>query len=171
MEKLLDLVKAYEQVLMLDIDNPEAIQTPHQAFGNILNILVSISVVTGVAGMNERFQDGLNVVNIAWFTLFALVTVTMLTRIFYSGNEWPALLSLHLNLATFWIAVTILFTLFAFWKYSDEYSKMILLVFSLLLVFIPVHILRSRLPLKQKLLYIPMLWVCTMSLAYVVIPH
>jgi hypothetical protein len=171
MEKLLDLVKAYEQLLMLDLDNPEAIQTPHQAFGNILNILVSIAVVTGVAGLNERFQDSINVFNIAWFTLFALLAVTLLTRIFYNGKKWSALLSLHLNLATFWIAVTVLFTLFAFWKYADEYSKMILLVFSLLLVLIPVHILRSRLPLKQKLLYIPMLWICTMSLTYVLIPH
>jgi hypothetical protein len=172
MEKILDLVKAYEQVFLLDLDDRKAIKTPAQSFSNILNILLSIAMLAGV-GLSKEL-DMINIVSIAGVIFFVILSVTVLTRVFYNGPDWKEILSLHLNLATFWIAVTVFFILFALFfgdVYDFDYTQMARLALYPLMVLIPVHIMRSKLSLTQKLLYVPLLLMCTVPIFFLVFPQ
>jgi hypothetical protein len=155
-------------VLLLDLDDRKAIRTPAQAFGNLLNILLMISVLTGIGLIKEG--EAIDIVRLAGFIFFTLLVVTILTRVLYNGTDWTEILALNLNLVTFWIAVTVLFILFALFigeVLDFDYTQMGQIALCPLIVLIPLHIIRSRLSVKQKLLYVPLLFACTLPVIVV----
>lgn len=163
MQKLLALLKAYEQVLLLDLNDTTSLRTPYQAFGLLLNLVLATSAFFATNSIGGSVNSGQ-----ACITAFiAIVAWTIFTRIIYTGNDWRVLLSLHLNLVTFWVSVTIFFMFVASWWFEYlEINEKFSSVLVLLCIFIPVHMYRSRLALKNKLLYIVLLLFTNSIFAY-----
>lgn len=165
MNKLFKIIKAYEQILLLDINNVSSIKTPHQAYGLLLNLLLAIPALVAT----NQMGSAINIMQAGVAAFFIIIAWTIFTRILYTGDNWNEILSLHLNLITFWISITIFFILFATWWFEplDRTTKFIF-VLCLLGVFVPVHVIRSKLTFKSKIKYLPLLWLSDVLFTYAV---
>jgi len=153
-QKLKNLLKAYEQIIYLDVNDTSSIRTPSQAFGLLLNLFISLSalIVIEIIGSEFKIKDAIIV------TFFIILGWTIITRILYSGSNWKEILTLHLNLSTFWIAVTLFFILFASWLFSPlARTPKTIFVSVFLLILVPAHIFQFKFPFKRRLLYFPLL--------------
>ena len=159
----MNLVKAYEQVLLLDLQDTSQIQTPAQALGLIVNVLIATSLVS--------FIPSSGVVNLAEVSVAMVVAVlawTILTRVFNTADNWKTVLSLNMNLVSFWSVVTVFFSTVAVWlnavmARSLNFVSVVLLLFLLIVVFV----YRSNM-VRYRALYIVVLWVSSVFLCYAI---
>lgn len=162
-KKYLDLIEAYEQVLLLDLRDTSDIQTPAQAFALMINVLIATSFVS--------FVPTSGVVDIVEVSVSMVVVVlgwTILTRIFYTGDDWKTVLSLNLNLLSFWSVITVFFSTVAVWLFGAfARSLSFFSVISLVLILIPVFVYRSNL-VTHRALYTVVLWLSSVFLSYVI---
>lgn len=114
-------VKSWEQVILLDLENPAEVQTLSHAFVLISQILVG----AGLASLDQN---------------------------------WTKFLPLHLNLITFWLAVTTLMAVIASRSFdtyaATQKSQTIVMVVCALII---IQVFRSPFSLRQKLIYAPLL--------------
>lgn len=159
----MNLVKAYEQVLLLDLQDTSQIQTPAQALGLIVNVLIATSLVS--------FIPSSGVVDLAEVSVAMVVAVlawTILTRVFNTADNWKTVLSLNMNLVSFWSVVTVFFSTVAVWlngvmARSLNFVTVVLLLFLLIVVFV----YRSNM-VRYRALYIVVLWVSSVFLCYAI---
>ncbi len=163
-KRLLELLKAYEQVLLLDFRDTAKIQTPAQAFGLIINVLITTPFLTFIPTMRHV---GMTEVSVSMVVL--LLVWTILTRIFYTADDWKAVLSLNLNLLSFWSVITIFFTTVALSIFKVEGSSLsFYAVIALNLVLMTVFVYRSNL-VSYRVLYTVVLWLSSVFLCSVII--
>ena len=162
-QNILDLIEAYEQVLLLDFRDTSQIQSPAQAFGLIVNVLIASSLVSftptyGVLDLRE-VSVSMIVVVLVW---------TILTRIFYTADDWKTVLSLNLNLLSFWSVITVFFSAVAVWLFGAfARSLSFFSVIALTLVLITVFVYRSNL-VTYRVLYAVVLWASSVFLGYAI---
>lgn len=157
LKRIHDLIGAYEKILFLNIDNPESIITPHQAYGLIVNLLAT---VTGFFAVSQSGVLLINIGQAAIAAFFVIMAWAILTRVFCKNmRDFKKILSLHLNYVTFWIAITIFLILLSSWWYEDPLDKTprFFFVFYILVISTPLHIFLSKLSLLRKIIYAPLL--------------
>ena len=147
-DRALDIVRAYENILLLDLDSPSSAEPPSHAAALALNVLIQSTVVGLTPGM-DPFDAILATVLLVLLWSFA-------TKIACSGPAWRSVLSFNLNLLTFWLAATILIISVASFVITNPIAVWLRAAFVALclLVSVPLHIFfRSRLPWRQKIIY------------------
>ena len=93
---------------------------------------------------------------ITWISLLIILTWMVLTAIFVAQKKKLVYISLHLNLASFWLVVTILFLAisFAVFPEDQDITPRRALIISGLLICVPIHLWRCGFGLLRKILYV-----------------
>ena len=106
---------------------------------------------------------------ILFWVVFSSIFVSNATR-----NK-SRLIAINVNVASFWLAVTSFFVLAVLFLFPDggdvgtKTSVRRFVIVAIVLVAVPIHILRCRIPWTRKAIYVPALWATNGYLAWIAV--
>ena len=155
------LLRAYVSTLGLVIDEKRELDVEQSLAASV----IAMTIVLLEFGFFWQLLDfRIDVKYVAGVSVLVVLCWLVGTYIFSNSSMVP----LHLNLVSFWMAVTVLFIALAWTIFPEDYHSTMRLmsIAGLLFCTIPTHVFRCNLSLRRKLLYAPLLWVSCTSIGF-----
>lgn len=161
----------YVTLLGLPIDGTSEInlrESLRYAASAILLVSIEIAFISQVS--SEAIME---IIQCA-FLIILLWIVSSSIVILNANRSKSRLIAININVASFWLAVTSFFILLALFLIPDgdvgsKESVRQVFVVLFILIFVPLHILRCRIPWTRKAIYIPALWLTNGYLAWIAV--
>ena len=155
------LLQAYVSTLSLVIDDERQLDVEQSLAASTIAVTI---VILEFSFFWQLLDFRIDVKYVAGVAVLVVLCWLVGTYIFSNSNMVP----LHLNLVSFWMAVTVLFIALAWTIFPKDYDSTMRLISIAVLLFIgiPAHVFRCNLSLYRKFLYAPLLWASCISIGY-----
>ena len=165
------LLSKYVTLLGLPIDGTSEINL-REALGYAASAILLVSIeIAFIAQVSSEVM--MKVIQCA-FLIILLWIISSYIVIFDNNRSKSRLIAININVASFWLAVTSFLILLALFLIPDgdvgskESVRQVFVVF-FILILVPLHVLRCRIPWTRKAIYIPALWLTNGYLAWIAV--